>query len=170
MLPGPALAGRLRRDYRIETEMAYPGYLICMTSIADTDEGFARLTRALWEIDRDLTGRCDGSAAESRTTTICDSTDQGISSFPHFLLKKRMTSAEAHDREKRLVPLATSPGKTLGEYVFAYPPGIPLGVPGEVIDGRLLSAIRAFADGGISVKSNSGSLPEKILVLVDENS
>lgn len=170
MLPGPALAGRLRRDYRIETEMAYPGYLICMTSIADTDEGFARLTRALGEIDRDLTGRCDGSAAESRTITICDSTDQGISSFPHFLLKKRMTSAEAHDREKRLEPLATSPGKTLGEYVFAYPPGIPLGVPGEVIDGRLLSAIRAFADGGISVKSNSGSLPEKILVLVDENS
>ena len=81
-----------------------------------------------------------------------------------------MTSAEVRDREKCPVPLATSPGKTLGEYVFAYPPGIPLGVPGEVIDGRLLSAIRALEDGGVTVKSSSGNLPEKILVLVDETS
>ncbi len=53
-LTGPELAGILRDDYHIETEMSAPGYVIAMTSLMDTDEGFGRLSRALTEIDHSL--------------------------------------------------------------------------------------------------------------------
>ena len=48
---GTALAGILRENYNIETELAMPDYVLAITGICDTEEGFARLSRALREID-----------------------------------------------------------------------------------------------------------------------
>ncbi len=48
---GAALAGILRENYNIETELAMPDYVLAITGICDTEEGFARLSRALREID-----------------------------------------------------------------------------------------------------------------------
>ncbi len=51
-LSGRELADILRNRYHIETEMNAPGYVICMTSLMDTDEGFWRLAAALREMDK----------------------------------------------------------------------------------------------------------------------
>ena len=153
-LTGPALADILRRNH-IETEMSYPGYVLCMTSICDTDEGFDRLSHALDEIDRTL---CSAVGTSSWEDAI------------RFLPKRRMTAAAARDRETQTVSLGGAVGRVAGEYVFAYPPGIPLTVPGEVVDERLPEVIRRLEFAGVRVRSTSGQLPEKILTLLDKNS
>ncbi len=58
-VPGEKLTGKqfmdlLRREYGLELEMAGPDYVIAMTSVMDTEEGFARLEKAVTEIDRRL--------------------------------------------------------------------------------------------------------------------
>ncbi len=54
VLTGSGLAAILRENYHIETEMSAPDYVIAMTSLMDTDEGFERLITALQEIDSSL--------------------------------------------------------------------------------------------------------------------
>ena len=50
-LSGFALADILRTEYNIEIELATAGYVVAMTSICDTPEGFSRLSDALVRID-----------------------------------------------------------------------------------------------------------------------
>lgn len=154
---GPMLAGILRQKYRIETEMAYPGYVICMTGICDTDEGFDRLSRALYEIDRQLT---------TDTSALPVNADVGLlQRLPVCIC----TSAEARSQAKESVPFSSSAGCVAGEYLWAYPPGVPLIVPGEVIGKGLIGQVQAFLDAGVSVKSTSGEMPQKILTLIGKN-
>ncbi len=51
-LSGPQLQDLLLKTYRLQMERASETYVLALTTIMDTDEGFARLTRALAEIDR----------------------------------------------------------------------------------------------------------------------
>jgi arginine/lysine/ornithine decarboxylase len=51
-LSGFMLADLLRKEYKIEPELAVANYLVAMTSICDSAEGFSRLAKALVEIDR----------------------------------------------------------------------------------------------------------------------
>ena len=48
---GEELAETLRRKYHLEMDMTAPEYVIAMTSLMDTEEGFERLGTALLEID-----------------------------------------------------------------------------------------------------------------------
>jgi arginine/lysine/ornithine decarboxylase len=62
--------------------------------------------------------------------------------------------AESHAAE------AVNPGEAVGsvcaEAIWAYPPGIPLVVPGEVLSAEVVQAIRALcAPGEIRVISGS---------------
>jgi len=51
-LSSESLADKLRGEYRIEIEKVCDDYIIAMTSICDTTEGFNRLADALLDIDR----------------------------------------------------------------------------------------------------------------------
>jgi arginine/lysine/ornithine decarboxylase len=55
-LSGRILAELLRTDYSIEVERVCDNYVIAMTSICDTTEGFIRLADALCEIDNRYSG------------------------------------------------------------------------------------------------------------------
>jgi len=53
-ISGFELMSILRDEYKIELEMASPGYAVAMTSVCDTAEGFGRLAEALVAIDREM--------------------------------------------------------------------------------------------------------------------
>ena len=53
-LDGPGLHELLRKRYHLEMEMEAEQYILALTSVADSREGFQRLTKALLEIDREL--------------------------------------------------------------------------------------------------------------------
>lgn len=117
---GGELAGKLRREYRIETEMSCGKYCIAMTSVCDGSETFRRLAEALKEIDAGL-GET-GAAAEETGPFI-----SGKWPPP----KRVMYSYEAADCPREMVLLARAQGRVAGEDIYFYPPGIPLLVQGE---------------------------------------
>ena len=53
---GPGLHRILREKYGLELEMEAPGYVLALTSVMDTEEGFQRLAEALKEMDACLAG------------------------------------------------------------------------------------------------------------------
>jgi arginine decarboxylase len=55
-MDGKKLADILREDYRLVMEKVMPHYALAMTSCADSEEGFKRLEKALFEID-EMMGR-----------------------------------------------------------------------------------------------------------------
>lgn len=149
-LSGYELAELLRNDYQIETEMAASDYVIAMTSLADTDTGFARLAQALCRIDAQL---------EMRKSDCILTLPQ-----PHTVYSPWRVA----DLPSIRVPIAHADGYVSAEYVWAYPPGIPLIVPGEYVDDAMIKALSDMRKKGTELHSTRGGMPENLYV-VEEN-
>ncbi len=145
-ITGPQLAQILRNDYKIETEMSSFGYVLAMTSVMDTKEGFHRLRQGLREIDNktvngDDLGVVDKSHIQGKS--------QGI-----VYGRKVMEMYEAKDRSIYQVALddrTSLIGKICGSIVAIYPPGIPICVPGEEIAEEQLNLIDQAIEAGLTV-------------------
>lgn len=145
---GHRLAELLREKYRLEMEMEAPGYVIALTSVADTQEGFDRLLAALREIDREETAfREHHSECEARQ-------EQNLP------LQQKYPIARAAAMETEPIPLLESPGRICGEYVYLYPPGIPLAVPGEILTEDLVKELLRDRELGLElqgIRDHSGN-------------
>ena len=69
----------------------------------------------------------------------------------------RCTIAEALLRPAHTVPLADAAGETAAEYIWAYPPGVPLLAPGEEVTPEFLAACRELEAAGTRLKHIGGS-------------
>lgn len=147
---GVELTNILRNAYKIELEMAYTDYVIAMTSVCDTKCGFDRLSKALIEIDSII----------DKAHNI-EPKYNFFESLPHKAIK----SSVINSLQELTVPFELSSGKISAEYVWAYPPGIPLVVSGEVIDNNLIKLINHFSDCGVEVYSTNRNLPNAINVI-----
>ena len=141
---GPELQRMLRERFHIELEMAAGHYAIAMTGIGDTEASVMRLADALLTIDAELTD-VDAPAPVDP-----------LSPRPQMVL----TPAEADLVPAEDVPVDAAAGRICAETVFAYPPGIPLMVPGERVDGALLARLLAERARGVALHSQTGGLPE----------
>lgn len=138
-LSGTELAGILRGRFHIEVEMASADYILAITSICDTPEMLARFGDALLEIDAGL--------RRSEATEI-----YALELMPEV----RLPAGEAVFLAGEPVALFRAEGRTSLEYLWAYPPGIPLVVPGEAITAAVLRMIRHMTDAGVEVNASSG--------------
>ncbi len=145
---GTQLAQILREKYDIETEMTFTDYVIAMTSVCDTEEGFERLYIALSEIDINCKEK------------IFDCTDINIINIPI----KKFKSFERYKYNQDKIPFQSSEGRVSLEYVWAYPPGIPLIVPGEIISAELINFVNVMKKKQVEVYSIQKNLPEYITV------
>lgn len=137
-MTGKELYEVLLHTYKIQMEMVSKDYVLGMTSIGDIQEGFDRLLVALKETDRKL---------KKEITTEC------VMEFepPEAV----MSCEEALGTVLKEVLLLNSEGFISGEYVYLYPPGIPLLVPGERIDKELLKQIISYRKQGLSLQGLS---------------
>ena len=78
----------------------------------------------------------------------------------------RCTIAEALLRPARAVRMRDTVGETAAEYLWAYPPGVPLVAPGEEVTAELVAACRALEQAGTALKHTDGSGAEEIAVLL----
>ena len=132
-ISGVELARILREKYEIETELSSFSYLLAMTSIMDSREGFERLKKALLEIDEGL--------------------DDGNIDVPMVWIdsEKLMEPWEAKKGEGRQVNLSKATGLVCQDEICLYPPGAPVVVPGEVISAEAIKLIRQAKESGIHV-------------------
>lgn len=154
-ITGNELSTLLRENYRIELEMAYSDYVIAMTSIFDSRDNLIRLAKALLEIDLNLIkASCEIKGNSNEYLEF------------HFPLPRySMSIQDALRREKLLLPLEEAIGKISREYVYFYPPGIPILVPGEEIDVNLVEFLKEMMDKNMMPKSTSGKIEKYIEVI-----
>ena len=144
-LSGYALGELLREQYKIEAEMCSQNYVTLICTAGDTKEGFDRLYAALEAIGK----------AQCSTENDCRSES---CAYSPALPEARCQVWEVEKTEPCCVD--GSEGKICGEYIYQYPPGIPIIVPGEIINERIISSIRYSGNRFIS---DSKLLPNKIL-------
>lgn len=140
-LTGGEFSQLLLKKYKIQLEMASSCYAIAMTSICDTDEGFERLKEALIEIDS-LLSKSENtrhfSPLPEKTETV-------------------IKISEALSASSRDIPISEADGKISGEFIYAYPPGIPIIAPGERFTHKVLRSIDELLRCGVAVKGSSGA-------------
>lgn len=116
------------RDRKIEIEMSYPTYALLIASIFDSKIGFDRLQAALLDIDKNI------------------KKDITRYSFTYKIPEKALEISDAILRQKSKVGVDGLTGKICGQFVYAYPPGIPILSPGEVIDKDIISTMKYMTD------------------------
>ncbi len=143
---GVQLADKLRNDFKIEPEMVCSDYVLLITTVCDTDEGFARLVNALQIIDSEC------SAKELNYNNL-------LLSQPRIALNP----CDCSGKSGEFYRLKNSINKISLEYVWAYPPGIPIVAKGEVITQEIVDTIFMQIKNGINVYSTKGKVPREIL-------
>lgn len=139
------LSSFLSCNYNVEFELVCPDYIIAMTGEGDTSATLSLFAQALKD-------------ASSRVQT------KGVKR-PFIYATQPIiaeSSLKAIQREHYFESIEASVGKVCGEYVWEYPPGIPLLVPGEIIPESFAENIKK----GLytNLHSDSGELPDYITV------
>ena len=151
---GEELAETLRRKYHLEMEMTAPEYVIAMTSLMDTEEGFERLGTALLEIDGALRHCVESEQqkekGESKGKKRCETPEATESKVSHPV--RRTLICEAMDADTERTALQDTVGKVSAEFVYLYPPGIPIITPGEVFTDVIVEKIVAYKAAGLLVQ------------------
>ena len=161
---GEELAETLRRKYHLEMEMTAPEYVIAMTSLMDTEEGFERLGTALLEIDGVLRRRMESGRKEKAASE----TPEGLESkLSHPV--RRMLICEAMDADTERTAFQDTVGKVSAEFVYLYPPGIPIIAPGEVFTDVIVEKIVAYKAAGLLVQGPADPDADVILTLSSED-
>lgn len=158
---GSMLSDRLREEYHLEMEMAAGTYALALTSIADTDEGFARLIDALKEIDGSLKTDFEKKKESGKKKDVSD-----LASKNEIVYR----ISDAMEKTGKNVLLKEAENKVSREFLYLYPPGIPLLTPGERIGGELLNRILNFRQEGYSIQGLADYQAEYIQVISEENS
>lgn len=207
---GMMLYEELRSKYLIQPEMASKDYVLCMTSVCDTKEGFQRLIKAVLRIEEDIENggfwdmgtnnkssmdSLQGQESMQQELKNQDVKKQELNT--QELKKQELNTQEAKKQEQKrqelkkqenvdrnnieiefleselrelqgplryyetheldgckgeVVPLIKGEGRVVLDYIYLYPPGIPLLVPGEVITGPMIEKLIRFRQSGLKVK------------------
>jgi arginine/lysine/ornithine decarboxylase len=140
-ITGKQLYDLLLQKYGLQMEMASGSYVLAMTSFMDTEEGFDRLAQALLSIDRTLKGNGSGQKGEQAAPF----------SVLYAPQEQLVTISEARDADHSIIPLEEAKDRTAADFLYLYPPGIPLIAPGERITGKTIRDIHSCCDMGLQV-------------------
>lgn len=151
-MTGKELAELLRRKYRIETEMSSTDYCTAMTGLGDRMEDLKQLGRALREIDRELERFSPGGGRSTKTK--------------YLLPKQCVDIGRALSSPDEIVGHSEAEGRICSEYVWAYPPGIPLLAPGEFITSEILALFKSYAEQGIELRWGKKHSSKEVCVLL----
>ncbi|WP_299032528.1 aminotransferase class V-fold PLP-dependent enzyme [uncultured Anaerococcus sp.] len=138
--------GILLKNEKIEIEMSYPSYALLIASLYDTDYGFDTLKKALIKIDLGLEA------------------SHNLFNFTYTNPKKIYEIYEAMDKDSELIAIDKTEGKIAAGFTYAYPPGIPILAPGELIEKKVLENIGNLLRNNININLNNHS----ISVLIDK--
>ena len=149
-MSGQQLQVTLLRDYALQMEMASGNYVVAMTSFMDTVEGFQRLSHALHAIDARMEDT--GKAAFS---------PKDIYRQP----EKQMEPYQAEEAAHGCIRLEEAAGQVSADYIYLYPPGIPMIVPGEILTEPMIQMVRQCQAVGLDVEG----MPETDTINIVKN-
>lgn len=161
-MTGEELHQILRNRYHLQMEMVSGTYVLGMTSIMDSKEGFERLVKALYEIEGEIEKK--SGKAQSETENM-DAAGEGFIARMYTKNHCKMQIYQAVELPCKEVSFSDAVGEMSADYVFLYPPGIPMLVPGEVISREFLKKIRECHCRGLKVEGQANLSSERIKIV-----
>lgn len=155
---GAQLDDILRREYHLEMEMCGADYVTAITTAMDSGEGLERLGDALVRIDGRLTDDGSNARRENGSGPVmapdCKTGQESMQKCSVYSMRcdTAMSVGEAMDGKIKSINLEDSPGCISGEFVYIYPPGIPIVAPGEWISRPILEVILEYRNKGLPVQ------------------
>ena len=139
----------LRDEYDIQIEFGDIGNIMAYISIGDRIQDIERLVGALAEISR-----------------LYSKEEKRFEVDRQMLLPRVLASPqEAFYAVKIKVPIREAAGHISGEFVMAYPPGIPILAPGEEITDEIIDYIQYSVEKGCSMQGMEDSTLQTLNVL-----
>ena len=178
---GEWLYKELLLKYHLQLEMASGDYALAMTSIMDQEEGYQRLSAALHEIDRELCGA--GTAKKQQTMNekkvrYGNETDGSMENMYEQQVHRgsfikevyrpnpqQMQIYEAEEKETAEVSFDEAAGRVSADFIFLYPPGIPLIVPGEAITAEFIERLRTCISLKLNLQGSTDLFAERIKIV-----
>ncbi|WP_163194440.1 aminotransferase class I/II-fold pyridoxal phosphate-dependent enzyme [Clostridium thermarum] len=142
----------LVNKYHIQVEMSDLYNVLAVGSFGDTKENIDKLINALREISSKYAGKQE----------IIKQDFIDIPDIPPASLNPR----QAFNSKKAPVVLKDSIGAIGGEFLMAYPPGIPVLCPGEIITEEIVEYIQRLKAAGLYVQGTEDPLVENIKVVL----
>ena len=155
-LTGLQLAERFKKDFGIELEASAPRHIIAITGIADTKETFERFAKALLAIDAELALKQTSDLQTIFPSTdfhTVESTQHSTDNYFHYpaIPEAVYDSHAVEDAPTESLPYSACEGHISAEFLYLYPPGIPMLVPGERISAELLDCIEHLLKNNFSL-------------------
>ncbi len=151
-LTGYDVENWLREQYHIEVELSDMYNILCIVSPADSLENIMVLLDALRKLS-DLNDHPE----DTQPISI------HIPSIPQLTLTPR----DAFYGETEVIPFQESADRIIAEFIYVYPPGIPILLPGEVITQELITYIIDHVKVGLPVKGPEDRSVQNIKVIVE---
>ncbi len=172
-MTGQQLYDILREEYKLQLEMAGEKYALAIISGWDTEEGIRRLIDAIRCIDEDLRANTkrfgreqlsdlnrpdNGTADHNKAINEAEGNSREVQNdnegdkYSFTLPASKEKVCDAWDEEKEIVLIKDAGGRICGEFIGLYPPGIPLIVPGEVFDERIIRKMIKYLDDGMNLQ------------------
>lgn len=165
---GKELYDILREKYHLQPEMASADYVLAMTSVMDTEEGFERLICALKEIDLQSSGpkaamKDKKQPEKKELKKACLTEEKMAQTEAVYSIREALSKASAPVDFKKCA------GQVSGEFIYLYPPGIPVITPGERISQELLMYLEEAERIGLSVQGPRDYEHKKVFCIRDES-
>ena len=148
---GKQLFDILYNDYNIVLEMYADSYVIAMLSMCDKKRSLKKLMKALHKIDNLLDEKPSHEIPYTHTPAVLTESVMGI--------------RDAKNRNSKIILVEKSEGHISNEFIWAYPPGIPYLIPGEIITSDIIVQIKKAIDNGIDIKSDLNHKKDEISVI-----
>lgn len=136
-ITGKELYDILLEKYKLQMEMVSGDYVVGISTILDSTEGFDRLANALIEIDENVLAK--------------ESASRGYFTDIYSPLERKLEIYQAEEMEQLEIDLEEASGKVSGDYINLYPPGIPIVVPGEIISDKCIKDLKAAIEADLEI-------------------
>ncbi len=151
-LAGIEVYDLLREKYDIQIELGDISNILAYFSIGDRIQDIERLVGAL----ADIMHRYSSDPTQMLNTEYINP----------IVLESPQAAFYA---QKESLPLKETTGRTCGEFVMSYPPGIPILAPGEMITQEIIEYINYAKDKGCSLQGTEDPDVESLNVLRDDS-
>ncbi|GIP20372.1 aminotransferase class I/II-fold pyridoxal phosphate-dependent enzyme [Paenibacillus sp. J22TS3] len=142
----------LREHYNIEVELSDMYNILCFITPGDTRDTADILLRALRELSAKYYSVNTANELVVKTPEI-----------PQLSLIPR----DAFYADTEVIPFKESAGRIIAEFIYVYPPGIPILLPGEVISQENIDYIVDHVDVGLPVKGPEDRYIHQVKVIVE---
>lgn len=128
----------LRVNCNIEVELSDMNNILCLITLGDTQLNVDFLLHALRHMSEWFRHRSSADQQDAATLPAAP--------------KLRLPPRQAFQAETETLPIHETEGKVIAEFIYAYPPGIPILIPGEEITREQIQYIVDHRDAGLPVK------------------